>query len=108
MEPNQIDILAFAVLGDLEQVDESEETRLSSQLRRDVRKTNRLDGIYLNLTFFHRIPAADFDVWARPDPNTARNLAAANSLAKPLRKHHEKSLYPAFRPVRYHVSTRLL
>ena len=90
MEPNQIDVLAFTVLRDFEQVDETEESRLSRQCRSDVRKTYRLDRIHFDLTFFHLVPFAHFDVRARPYSDTASDFSSTNSIAKSLGKRHEK------------------
>ena len=81
MEPNQIDVLTFAVLCNLEQVDDAEESRFSSQLWRDIRKTDRRDRIHLNLTFFHAVTGADFDVGPRPDSDAASDFSAPNSVA---------------------------
>ena len=90
MESNEIDILAFTVPGNLQQIDETEETRLARQLRGDIGKTDRLDRIDLNLAFFHAVPDAHFDMGARPDSNAASDFPAANSLAKPLGEHHDE------------------
>ena len=81
MEPNQIDIFAFAVLRDLKQIEHPQETRLSRQLWSDIRETYRRDRIYLDLTLFHAIPGAHFDVGTRPYPDAARDFSAANSFA---------------------------
>src|SRR5439155_20410768 len=88
-----VDILAFPVLRDLEQIDQTQETRLTRQLRSDIRKTNRRDRIHFDLTFFHTVPGANLDVRTRPYPDTASDFSAANSLAQMLAEHHEESLY---------------
>jgi len=95
VEPNQIDILAFTVLGNLEQIDETQETRLARQLGSDIGKTDGRDGIHLDLAFFHAVPGAHFDVRTHPYPDAASDFSAANSLAKPLGEHHAESLHPA-------------
>ena len=95
MEPNQIDIFAFTVLGNLEQIDEPKETRLARQLWSDIRKPDRLDRTHLDLTFVHTIPSAHFDVRAHPYSDTASDFSATNPLAKPLGEHHEESLHVA-------------
>lgn len=43
VESDQIDVLAFTVFRDLEQIDEPEKTRLARQLGSDIRKPNGLD-----------------------------------------------------------------
>jgi len=88
MKPNQIDILASAVLCDLEQIDDAEESRRTRQLGRDVWKTDRFDGIHFDLTFFHSIAVADFDVGAGPDPHAAGDCAATNSVAQTFGENH--------------------
>jgi hypothetical protein len=92
VEPNQIDILASPVLGDLEQIDQTQETRLSCQLRSDIRKTDRRDRIHLDLTFLHPVPVAHFNVGTHPYSDTASDLSAAYSFAKTLGERHEKNL----------------
>jgi hypothetical protein len=95
VESNQIDIFALTVLSDLQQIDQSQEAGLPRQLRSDIRKTNRLDRIHLDLTFVHGVSAADFDVGAHPYSDAARDFSAANALAKTLGEHHEESLQSA-------------
>jgi hypothetical protein len=90
VEADQIDILAFTVLGNLEQIDETQETRLARQLWSDVRKANRRDRVHFDLTLVHAVPGAHFDMGARPYSNTASDFAATNSLAKSLGEHHER------------------
>lgn len=92
MEPDQINILALTVLRDLQEIDHTEETRLSRQLRGNVRKTDRLDGIHFDLSFFHRVSGAYSDMWTGPDPDTARDFSAPNSLPQPLGEHHQAIL----------------
>src|SRR6266699_6153404 len=58
VKPDQINISAFAVISNLEKIDHPKETRLSRQLGRNIRKTDRLDGIYFDLAFLHPIPPA--------------------------------------------------
>ena len=94
MEPNQVDPFAFAVLRNLKQIDDTEETRLPRQLRGDIRKTDRLDRVNLDLAFFHWVSAADSDARAHPYSDAAGDLSPANTLAKTLGEHHEKSLHP--------------
>lgn len=97
MEPNQIDIVAFTVLRNLEEIDDAQETRLSRQLWSDAQKTDRLDGIHFDLAFVHSVPGAHFDVGAGPDSDAASDFSATNSLAKTLGEDHDESLH--LRPV---------
>ncbi len=43
MEAHEIDILSLAVLGDFEEIDDTEEARFARQLRCDVRVSDRRD-----------------------------------------------------------------
>ena len=96
MEPNQIDILAFTVLRDFKQIEDTQETRLSRQLWSDIRKTDWGDRIHLDLTLFHAVAGAHVDVGTRPYSDAARDVSAANSLAQALREDHEGSLLTTY------------
>ena len=88
MEPDQIDILAFAVLRDLEKVDHAFETRLSRQLWSDVRETDRQDRIHLDLTFFDSVAVTRLDARAHPDSDATGDLTATDSIAQALGEYH--------------------
>jgi NAD(P)-dependent dehydrogenase (short-subunit alcohol dehydrogenase family) len=93
VKPNEIDVVASTVFRHLEQIDDTQKSRFSRQLPSDIRKTDWLDRIHLDLTFFHPVPVADLDVGAHPYSDAASNFSATNSLAKALGKHHEESLH---------------
>jgi hypothetical protein len=95
MEPDQVNILAPAVLRHLEQIHQAQEARFARQLRRDIRVTDRRDGIDFDFAFLHAIAVAHFDMRALPDADAAGNFSAANSFAKALGKYHDQSLYRA-------------
>ena len=80
MEPNQIDIFTLTVLRNLEQIKEAQESRLAGQCWGDIRKTDRLNRIHFDLTFFHTVPVAHYDVGTHPYSDTARDFSATNSL----------------------------
>ena len=88
MESNQIDIFAFTVLRNLEQIDDTKETGLACQLWSDIQKTDRLDRIHFDLTFIHAVPGSHFDVGTHPDSDTASDFSTTNSLTKSLSEHH--------------------
>ncbi len=95
VEPYQINILAFAVLGDLKQIDDTQESRLPRQLRRNIRETDRRDGIHFDLTFFHSVSVACFDVGTRPYSDAASDFSATDALAETLGEDHDESLHAA-------------
>lgn len=80
MEPNQIDILASTVLGDLEQINHAQKSRLARQCWSNIRETDRRDRIHFDLPFFHRVPGAHFDVETHPYSDTAGDFSPAYSL----------------------------
>ena len=88
MESDQIDVLAFAVLRNLEKIQHAKETRRARQRRSDIRETNGLDGIDFDLAVLHRIPPAHFDVGTHPYSHAASDLAATNSFAQPFGENH--------------------
>lgn len=95
MKPDQIDILALTVLRNLEQINEAQESRLARQGWGDIRKTDVLNRIHFDLTFFHAVPVAHYDVGAHPYSDTAGDFSSTNSLAKSLGKRHEMSVHSA-------------
>jgi hypothetical protein len=95
VEPNEIDILAFTVLRNLEQINEAQEARLPRQRRSNIGKTDRLNRIHFDLALFHSVAVAHFYVGTRPYSDTASDFSSTNSIAKSLGKHHEESLHAA-------------
>jgi len=89
VKANQINILASTVLRNLEQIDDTQETRLARQLGGDIRKPDGLNRIYLDLAFFHAVSRAHSHMGTLPDSNAASDFAAANSVPKPLGEHHK-------------------
>ena len=81
MEPYQIDLIAFAVLRDLQQIQHAEKSGFTRKLMSNVRQSNRLYGKDLDLTFVHAVPATHGNVWAGPDANGVRDLSAPDALA---------------------------
>lgn len=95
MEPDQIDILSFTVLGNFKQIEHTQEAGLSRQLRRDIGKPDLRDRVYLDLPFFHPVPATHFDVGMRPYSNAASDFSPTNSIAQMPGEDHDQSLRPA-------------
>jgi hypothetical protein len=83
------------MLRDLQQIDDPQETRLARQRWSDIRKTDRLDRIHFDLSFFHAVPGAGFDMGTRPYSDAASDFSATNPVAKTLCEHHVESLHLA-------------
>ena len=94
MEPDEVDVFAFAVFCNLEQIDDPEEPRLARQLRSDIEKADRLNGIDFDLTFFHWVSIADLDVKTGPDADATGDFPVPDPLAQTFRKDQDASLYP--------------
>ena len=90
MESDQIDVLSLTVLRDLEEVYQPLETRRSRQLWRDIRETDRQDGIYLDLPLFHSVAVPGPYVGPHPYADAASDFAAPNSVAQALREDHSR------------------
>ena len=88
MKANQIDVLALAMLGNLEQIDQAEETGFSRQRGSDIREADGRDGIDLNLTFLHSVAAADFHTRVLPESHAAGDFSLADALAKAFVERH--------------------
>jgi hypothetical protein len=107
-EADQVDLVAGAVFGNFQQVENAEETRFAGKLGRDVGEADGLDRIDFDFTFFHAITAAHLHVWARPDANAAGDVSATNAIAKALGEHHGESLRREEAPENEsHLSTSL-
>jgi hypothetical protein len=94
VEPDEVDILAFTVARDLQQIGDAEESGLACEFRRDLRYLNGFHGVDLDLAFVHTIAPADLNVGTSPDPNAAGNLPPADCFAKAFREDHVQSLHP--------------
>jgi hypothetical protein len=88
MEPNQVHVVAAAVFGDAEQIINAFKSRLAGQIVRDVGDGYWRNGIHDDMAFVHPVTATRLYPGPLPDPNTAPNSPAPDSLAKALRKHH--------------------
>src|SRR5262245_20770138 len=87
-ESDQVDVLAPAMLGDLEQIDHTLETGLPGQLRRDVGQRHREDRRHLYLSLLHAVAIAHLHVGTHPYPHAARDLAAPDSLTQSPGEYH--------------------
>jgi hypothetical protein len=80
------------VLRYFEQVEDTQKSRLARQFWRNIRKSDRFDGVHLDLAFPYSVSDTHCDVRTHPDSDTARDLSATDSLAKTLGEHHAESL----------------
>ena len=94
VESNQVDVLSLSMLRDFQEVEHAKETRGECKLRCDVRETDLLDRIHLDLTFVHAIPRARLDVRAQPYAHATSDVAAANPVAQPLGEGHNRDGTP--------------
>ena len=94
MEADQVDILAFAVPRDLQQIGESKETGFSCEIRRNLRKLDRLNGVDLDLAFVHAVTGPNPYARKTPNANAADNLSPTDSFAKTFGEDHAKRLHP--------------
>jgi hypothetical protein len=96
MKAHQVNVPASTVVRDLEEIDNPKETRLSRQYWSNVRKTNRLDGVYFDLAFLHPIPPAYLHMRTCPDADTASNFSTTNAIPQTLGERHWLPLRPIF------------
>src|SRR5258708_3134352 len=83
-ELDQINPLARAVLGGLQQIDHAGEAAATRQLRRDIAQADLLDRGDADATGRQGIGAADLDMAPLPDAHAAGDLAALDALAQRL------------------------
>jgi hypothetical protein len=98
VEAYQVNVLASAMSGNLEQVQDSKKSRLAGELWGDLGKPDRFDRLHFDLAFVHVVPAACFYARAQPDSDRSGDLSASNSLAKPFGKHHIENLLQGVLP----------
>jgi len=92
MKAHQVNVLAFAMLRNLKQIQHPKKSRRTCQLRRDIGKPDRLNRIHLDLTFLHTISASHAHTRTQPDADGTGNISAPHSIAKPFGKHHVENL----------------
>jgi hypothetical protein len=88
VKANKVNQFTFPMPGDFEQVEYSEEARLTRQCGSDVGKSNQLDGIDLNLAVLYRISGTHAHALTGPKANGACDLSIADAIAKPFTKDH--------------------
>ena len=81
MKPDQVNVLTFSVLRNFEQIEHTKEAGFPRQRRRDIGKSNRLDGVDFNLAFIHAIAPSYLHVRAKPYPDAASDFTAPDTVA---------------------------
>ena len=88
MEPDQVDVFTTAVLGRVQQLLHTAETRFAGQIIGNIRETNSHDRIHDDLPLVHAVTTAHPDVEPHPDADAAPDPPTPNSFAKTFREHH--------------------
>lgn len=88
MEADEVDLVAAAVFGDFEEVEDAEEAGGAGQLGRDVGEADGFEGVDFDMTFLHGVTSAGFDAGTLPDADAQGNVSATNSVAQALCEHH--------------------
>lgn len=89
VEANEVDVLATAVFCNLEQIENSKESRFTREFWRDIRKPNRFDGIDFDGAFVHAVSFANRYMRTDPKTNGAGDFSATNSFPKSFGEYHE-------------------
>jgi hypothetical protein len=88
VEADEIDVVSFAVFGDFEEIEDSEEPRCTRELGSDVGEADWLDGVDLDLALVHGISTSYADAWTHPNADGRGDLSAAYPIAKALGENH--------------------
>jgi len=89
VESHQVHVRAAAVLRDLQQIDETVESRLARELRSDIRHLDLLDRVDFDVPYSSAVVAvANLHARRMPDADAARDLAALNAGSQALGEVH--------------------
>jgi len=88
MKADQINIVAFAVLGNFQQVEDTEEPRFACQRGSDIGEAYWSDRLDFDFAVAHAVAVAGFYVRTRPDTNAAGDFASNYALAESLGEDH--------------------
>jgi hypothetical protein len=91
MEPNQVDVVAAAVLCDLQQILHTFEPRLTGQIVGDVLHSYLRNRIDEDVSLVHRVTTTDLYMRPLPDANAALDSSVANCVSKSFSEHHRRS-----------------
>jgi hypothetical protein len=82
VEANEVDLLAAAVFGFLEQVEDAEKTGFTRQFGSDIGEADGLDRVHFDFAFLHAVAATRFYVGTLPDADAACDVSTTNPVAK--------------------------
>jgi hypothetical protein len=88
MEANQVDILTPAMLGNLEQIQDSQEPGLAREFWSNVRKPDLVDRIDFNRALFHAVSLTHPHTRTQPEPDATSDFPSPNSIAQALGEGH--------------------
>src|ERR1700733_5433114 len=94
VETDQINILSFAMLGDFEEIEDTEESRHTCQLGCNVGKPDQFDGVNFDLSLIHAVSTSPEHMGPDPEPDSASDLPSPHSLAQPVGECHNESPPP--------------
>jgi len=88
MEPNQVNLFAAAVSGDLQQIIYALEPGFMSQIICDFADGDLRNRIHDNVALLHPVTAAHSYTWMFPDANAASDSPVPDSVTNTFREHH--------------------
>lgn len=88
MKSNQVDVLAAAMPGDLQQVFHAVKPGFLRQIFSNVVNLYRHNRIHDDVAIFHRVTAIELHMRMRPDANAAPDSSAPDSFAKAFGENH--------------------
>jgi hypothetical protein len=91
VEPNQVHLVAAAVLCDSQQFVHALEPRFTGQIVGDVGDGNRRNRLHHDVAVVHPVATTHLDMGTRPDANAASDSPAPDSLAKVFGEQHVES-----------------
>ncbi len=88
VEADQVDFFAAAMFGYLQEIEHSEKAGCAGEFGCDVGEAYGVNGVDLDLAFFHGVASADFYARGLPDADAQGDVSATNAVAETLGEHH--------------------
>ena len=89
MKTDQVNVVAFTVFGDFQEIENTQKARLAGHLGRDVGQADGRDGLNLDGSVAHGVAIAHLDVRTGPDADAGGDLAAHHARAQFFGEHHD-------------------